>query len=398
MVATAEPQSPSTTEGSAGRTIGRRVMLGLGTLFLLLALLAGYAQAVVISDSGFADHVTSALDHPEVRSALSVVIVDRLLQRAPPKLRVAEPILQEAVATVIGSELFRSLFRAGLTRTHHALLSERNNKIVLNFSREAAVVLAVLQVRAPKLASNQRLQTASKRLQRVSQSNALLPLIQALHRIRILGILAPLLALVCFALAIALGVDRRRTLRNVGILIAILAFVVWVFLAAGQWLGPYFVSGQLSQALPGIWDALLGDLRRWSLLLILAGLAIVAVAGASSQPPDLEALWLRSRYWLTSPDSRRSRVLILGVAAVVLGALLVFEPTALFRLVLVVAGAVVVYWGVYAALSLLVPDTNRPSGSSDAVSERTVGAGRWGAVAVIVVALAVLWVRNVLVT
>src|SRR4051812_8170928 len=178
-----EQQSVPTRHGRV-RTISRRVVLAVGMLLVLVSLLAGYAQAVVISSSGFADHATAALDDPGVQTTLSGVIVSRMLQGAPPRLALAEPLLQNAVGTVISSTAFTKVFRAGLTRTHQALLSERSSTVVLNLSRQASLVLGVLAARDPDLARNARIQSASARLRKISQGNALLPLIHALNRVR----------------------------------------------------------------------------------------------------------------------------------------------------------------------------------------------------------------------
>src|SRR5437588_467005 len=93
--------------------------------------------------------------------------------------------------------------------------------IVLILSKQASLILGVLALRDPNLANNKRLQSAQRRLAHISQSNALLPLIDALHRVRVLEILAPIGAALCFALSILLAVNRRRGLRNVGLSIAI---------------------------------------------------------------------------------------------------------------------------------------------------------------------------------
>src|SRR5437660_1037563 len=111
------------------RTGTRRVAMGAAIAFLLVGLLAGYAQAVVISSTGFANHASAALANQDVQNALSEAITTRLVQRAP-KLQVVEPVLQQVVGAVVGSTRFQQLFNASIQRTHRALLSEHNNQVV----------------------------------------------------------------------------------------------------------------------------------------------------------------------------------------------------------------------------------------------------------------------------
>jgi hypothetical protein len=373
------------------RTISRRVLLGAGIVFLLISLIAGYAQAVIISSPGFADHGAATLDHPEVRSALSTLIVSRLLANAPPRLQNAEPFLQQATGTVLASDRFQNLFRRTLQRTHQAILSENNNQIVLDLSGSAATVLGVLSRLDPQLAS--RLQPAQARLKRVSQSNALLPIIRSLHKVRIIELLAPIAALLCFLLAIALAIDRRLELRNVGIAIAAPAALLWLLLVLVEFAGSWFISGLFGQAFPGLVDALLSDLRRWSLVLAIAGIALVAIADASGRPMDLPALATRFRSWISTEKS--GRFALLGLAGAALGLLLVFEPLSVFRLALLVVGAAAVYWGLYALLQLMTPLATRVSAHSGTIRQGAIGAGRWSAVGLVAIAVALLWIRNI---
>jgi hypothetical protein len=375
----------------AVRTISRRVLLGLGIVFLLISLLAGYAQAVVVSDSGFANTAAATLDHQDVRTSLSKLIVTKLIANAPPRLQSAEPFLDQAVGTVIGSEAFQNLFRRALQRTHTAILSEHNNQIVLNLSANAAVVLAVLSRLDPQLAT--KLQPAIARLKNISQSNALLPIIRWLHTAHVITLLAPLASLLCFLLAIALATNRRRELRNVGIAIAVPAALVWLLLVLVEFVGPWFVSGLFGDAFPGLVDAFLGNLRRWALVLAIAGIILGAIASVSARPLDLPALGARLRGWVTTES--HGRFAVLGIGGAVVGLLLVFEPLAVFRLALLVAGAVAVYLGVYELIRLMTPLAARFSTSSGTLREGAVGAARWSAVGLVTVVVALFWLRNI---
>lgn len=376
------------------RTIVRRFLMGGGALLLLVSLLAGYAQVTIISDSGFANRATATLDYQGVRSALSQLIVSRLLTQSSARAQTAQPLVEQATGTVLGSTAFRNLFHGVLLHTHRAVLSERNNEIALNLSRAGAVVTAVLARADPKLAST--LGPASARLRQVSQSNALLPVIRALNKVRVIEILAPVASVLCFLLAIALAGDRRRELRNVGIAIAVPCAAVWVLLVLGEWISPWFAGGLLSDALPGIVEALLGDLRRWCLILAVAGISLVAIANASGRPLDLPALGDRVRSWFTAPDGGSARFAVLGTSVAVLGVLIVLEPLAAFRFLLLVVGGMAVYWGVYEVLRLVAaPSTARASPQPTMPRDGAVGASRWSAVAVVAFVVALLWVRNI---
>jgi hypothetical protein len=373
------------------RTITRRVLLGLGIVFLLIGLLAGYAQVVVISSTGFANTAVSTLDHQDVRSSLSTLIVNKLMANAPPRLQRAQPFLEQAVGTVIGSEEFKNLLRATAQRTHKLILSEHSNQVVINLSQQAAVVLGVLSRVNPQLAA--KLKPAQQRLSNVGQNNPLVPVIRALDKVRIIEILAPIASVLCFLLAILLAIDRRHELHNVGIAIAVPAAIVWLLLVLLEVVGPSFVGGLLGQAFPGLVESLLGNLRRWSLVLATSGVILVAIAHSSGRPLELRALGERVRGWFTNEST--GKFAILGIGGVAIGLLLIFEPLAVFRLALLVVGALAVYWAVFYLLQLMVPLQARVSTNAGTISEGAVGAGRWSAVAVVAVAVTLLWVKNI---
>ncbi len=123
---------------------------------------------------------------------------------------------------------------------------------------------------------------------------------------------------------------------------------------------------EVRNAVSGLFDAFIGDLVTWALLVALLGIAIAAAA-AALDPEDVEAPAQRLRRLAQRPKATWARALR-GVAALVAGVLAVLEPTLAVQIVAVVGGAFLVFFGMSELLLLLA----RP-GQTRAQAEETRG-------------------------
>jgi hypothetical protein len=112
-------------------------------------------------------------------------------------------------------------------------------------------------------------------------------------------------------------------------------------------------DGDDRDALAGIWDAYLADLRAagW----VLAGMgAVVAAAAASLLPPvGIEPALRRIARWATLEPARPALRALRAVALIAAGALIIARPTAFVSLVATIGGVLLVYTGVAALLRLV---------------------------------------------
>ena len=185
------------------RRVAAPIFIVLGAVLLFVSLLTVYANALVVSDAGFADHAVTAIQDPGVQSALSGVITNKIVAQLPLAYRLAQPLIEKAVTAVLASDQFHKVFREVLFRAHHAALSERNNKAVLNLAKEGTVITFYLTTLDPSLGP------ASARHQELVghwRDHRTFAGIRALIRIKQIAIIAPILALLSFILALAVSI------------------------------------------------------------------------------------------------------------------------------------------------------------------------------------------------
>ena len=359
------------------RRVATPIFTTLGVVLLAISLLAGYATAVIVSDSGFANHTVSALQSPGVQSALSGVITSKVMAQLPPQYQIAQPVVERATSAVLASTEFQNAFRHVVFHAHHAALSEHNNRVVINLARQGAVVATYLSTLDPSLGA--KLNPAIKSLAKIGGTNGLLPVIRALKAVRNVAIVAPIVALVFLVLALTVSMNRRRTMRAIGISVAAVGGVFWLLLSLGGWLIPMFLNDPIHEAMPGLWAAFTADLKRDSLILTVMGLILVAISSASLPLPSSAPTVAGLRLWFERSWANTWSRVAIAVFAVLLGILLILNPLALFRGVVFALGAAIIYVATSAVLELGRHDEVQVAGTGAAGAHRVeaLDAARW---------------------
>ena len=365
----------------------RGILVGLGVLLLAVSLFCAYANQAFISNNGFADHATAALQNTQVQNALAQVMADKIVAQLPPVARLSSPIVQRAAQAVVSSEQFSKVFRAVVLRTHKAALSEHNNQILLNMSREAAVIVGYLSTLDPKLAP--KLAPIQKHLAKIGGSNALLPVIRVLKKVQSLSIWAMILAIIAFVLALVLSPMRSRTLRNIGLWLTILGGLMWLAVKVVGWVPTLFLSGMVAQVYPGVWSAFATDLAREGAVLAVFGLVLIAAASKTVSIPvssrDWSGLWQSRAEWVQSTKVR----IAAAVVALILGALILLEPRTVFSVIVFVIGAAIVYWAISTVMEVV---GGPPAGVERAPKSADImTAGRWTIAVLASIVVLVMW-------
>src|SRR5262245_66462764 len=99
------------------------VLLTLGVIALLAGGLALYARHAVLDTEAFAARATSTLQQDEVLDEIVARIADRTIAQAP-ELASRRPLLEDAVAEMVGSAAFVTEFHAGAWPLHHWLFDD----------------------------------------------------------------------------------------------------------------------------------------------------------------------------------------------------------------------------------------------------------------------------------
>ena len=253
-------------------------MTVLATVAMLVALLAHYADHVLLNSTGFSKRAVSLVQSPTVQS----LVVDTVTQRVSsavgndPSLR---PAIEQAVRGALSDPLIAADIRDTAGSLQSGLVSGNANVLILTLPDVASVIASRVQSISPQLAAEIRaIGTVQVLDVRIPPSAA-----TAVHDLATVGRDSSLLALLAVALgalALILTPDRRRTLMWLGGgacasgLLAAAAYLVGRAVIVGQFSAP-----DARTAARAAWSIYLGGLESSGLVLAAAG-AVIAGAAA----------------------------------------------------------------------------------------------------------------------
>ncbi len=302
-----------------------------------------------MDDREFSYRVASALDDEDFRAVLADRMVNELTRSVAPDVLAVRPLAVPALAALSDTPPFRRLFTRAIAQRHRALTNG-----------ESTFAFELPLGEGPVIES---LRSVSPRVANAVPADLTVPVLRLdprefeLEGARLLVDLAdwwwPLLIAAVLALIgcglLAGGV--RAAVVYVGAAIAGAGLLVVVGVAG---LGEFVVShaahaADLSDepergAVRALWSALFGDLLSAALIAALTGTIVAALAAQELSTRALAATWERTQSLVRSPSpaARWARAVVL----VALGATFVLEPTLGGRIVLVVAGGLLVLIGV----------------------------------------------------
>ncbi len=249
------PPSPEVAPpgvNSGRRKLGLGLLVALASLMLGISVLATWMDEVFLNSTTWADTSATALQQPQVRTALSNYLVDQLYtnvnvpealaQVLPPRVKglagpiavAGQPYLQRAIAAGLDRPRVVEVWREANLRAHRQLLK------ILNggsgpFSTANGVVAIDLRPLVSGISSTLSQRTGGRvtlpqnaGLIVLLRSNQLSAAQTGVKLLRVAALPLGLLALALYALAVYLSRDRRRTLRAIafGMLAAGLVLVV----------------------------------------------------------------------------------------------------------------------------------------------------------------------------
>jgi hypothetical protein len=322
--------------------VGGRVLVVVGGILAALGLVAGHLNRELLDGPTFADHVDAIRRNEAVATELGQSVSNQLV-RANPDLVAIRPLVESVAAQVAGGDLLSGPTRTAAEATHRALTESDADSIALRLADTAAVVTAVLAAVAPErvpVTSEVSVTLASIGDQVFAETT-----IAVARALDVLAWLLPVLALICFAAAIALSPNRWRTAATVGRSLMWAALAVGVVLVIGGYIVHRINDDTLGGALAkAAWDVMVRPMR-WSVALLAAfGLATM-LACDSSAPIALARHAVRVRDGLLRPRStpgaigRAALAVVLGIAAIA-------DPLGLIEPLIVVGGALLVLFAI----------------------------------------------------
>lgn len=326
--------------------------VALAILAALAVVLGGsclYVRAELLDSRAFAGRTVAALGREPVRRVVAREIVVQVIDKGSSDLIAARPLVTSLVETVVATPQFRSVIRLAAEQAHR-LLFDRGGNVAFSIADAGTVVLSALRTLAPDVASKIPKNVDAKLLDLRRQSFAVRTL-RAADKVRLLGLVLPLLALALLVLAVFIAPRRRLAVTRCAVALAVAGAALFcdLLLVRHSLLVNLFGSDELTngdvrEAAGALWESYLGDLSRWAFgLAVLA--AIVAASSASVLRPYTAGAGLtRMRARVTQPRSVRGRA-IRGALALALGVLLLADPLAALDVVAVIGGALLLYLG-----------------------------------------------------
>jgi hypothetical protein len=364
------------------------VLVVLGAVLLFAGTIALYAREEIIDREAFADRAVAALDDDGVRHLVSREIVVNLVDRGSTDLVAARPLLESVVNAVVQTQPFRQIFRRAALEANKVFFVRERNDTLVNLGDAATVVGFAVRSVSPKL-GREIPDDVDPELFTLDRDDFAGQTLSLADKLRLLGWVLPVLALVAFAFAVVLGPDRRVAVLRMGVgiaaagtLLAVALLILRSRVLAGTIGTDEVTNEEVRDAVRGLLDAYLADLISWGLLLALLGV-VTAAAAAALDPGDVEAPARRlARRVLDRPQTVAGRALR-GAAALALGVGIVLAPTLALQVTAIAGGVYLVFFGVTELLALL---GRSERAKADAEAGRRRALAMAGAVGVVTVA------------
>jgi hypothetical protein len=350
-----------TGDGSTSRTtraVISVVLIVLAAVLLFAGTIAFYVRSEIVAKESFADRSVAALNDDGLRKVVSRELVVHLIDRGSTDLVAARPLIESVVDVVIQSSAFRKIFRQAAVEANRVFFVRDKENALFDISDSAQVVRFALRSVSPNVAKQvpKDLDATLLTLKRREFAGKTLAFADA---IRVLGLVLPALALVAFVAAVAIAPARRIAVLRVGMAVgvtgAVLAIALLILRArtlAGVHGEDELTDDEVQDAVAGLLDAFLADLVTAAFLLALGGL-VVAAAAAALDPEDVERPTERMRARLTRRPRTTWGLVLRGVGALVVGLVIVLNPTLSLQIFAIVLGAWFVFFGASELLALL---------------------------------------------
>ena len=318
-------------------------LIAVGGILLFAGLIAFWGRVAIYDPDGFSSRAIEVLENDAVRTVVTEKVVDEIVARGSDRLVTVRPVLELAVGEVVESRPFRAIYGNGV-RQAHASLFDPDQAIVLELLDLMIIVDGAVRAIDPQLA--ERLPDVRATLIQLRKRDFAAQAISTGTRVRFLGWLLPLLALLAFGAGVWLASDRDRAVSGVGLSAAAAGAAVVATVGIGR---AILMSSDLEplaeRALLGVWRPFAGDLAIWGLGTAVFGIALAAAAASAFRPVDIRADADRVRRALTwAPETRLGR--LIRASGILLAAVAMIRwPSILTAGLVVAAGLYALYLG-----------------------------------------------------
>jgi hypothetical protein len=344
--------SRSDSDGDRRRWIAARTLVVIGSLVVMLALVAAYARQSVVNSDQFANRATDALRDDSVRSLIAEKITDEVVLKNKPDLVAARPLIESIASGVVGGRAFTGLFRKAVRDVHAALFQQDRDTVTLTIADVGTVLVAALQAVRPDLAkqiaSSSRVEVLHDDIGSFSASMPHLA-----DQIKLLALLLVLLAVALVGAALWISPDTRTTVVELGLGLAVAGGVIVVAYGILRSVAVNHVHGPDQQAAAkAVWDAFVGDLRTAAWILAGAGAVMTAAASSLVKPLPFGQPVRVAGTWIAREPEATAWRLVRGLAFVAAGVIVLVDRDDVLTVLLSAVGIYLVYEGVSMLLRL----------------------------------------------
>jgi hypothetical protein len=308
------------------RRIVGTILLIVGCVLVPLSLSAVWVRNTLLDTDNYVSTVSPLASDPAVEQAVANRVTDALFTNADAEQRIskalparasflAEPLangvrtaIERVTLRLAQSDRFETLWERVNRRAHGALVkvltgggsrvTTENGAVAVNVEQIVENVKKRLDDRGITIFDDVKVPPDKQQLV-IMQSEDLEKVQGAVDLLQTLAWVIPFVALACFAAAIALSRNRRRTVQRGAIGVAIAVAVMLVLLKAGRNL--YLDAVTTKKSTPGaagaIWDQLTSFLRTAGLTAMVLALVIAFAAwvvGPSSAAVKVRGWWHRA--------------------------------------------------------------------------------------------------------
>jgi hypothetical protein len=251
----------------------------LGGIALLGGALAAYTRFGLLDGDDFADRAVESLDGEGVRRAIERELVGALPAQATPRQR---RIIESVTDDVIRSAAFRELFREATVEVHGVFFAGEE-RAVLRLDAVIPLVEDALPREAPALTRFARRQLNGELLT-VRRGTLEGDALARTEDARVLSVVLPLIAVALFLAASAAARPRHRALLWIGVTMTVVGALIAASVPVARTIVVDQVEAtsvlsaeQVRTAAGEVYDAFVGDLLGWGLVLALVGVLLAGM-------------------------------------------------------------------------------------------------------------------------
>ncbi len=323
-----------------------KVLLTLGAIGLFMTGILGWLNAAVVNGENFAGLVNEIRQDEAVKTEIGQAVAVAALD-AQPDLIAVEPAIAAGAAAVAGSPLLDGVFTPAIRSFHDAMTQKGSDSAVLKLADLGATATTALEKFVPQAAdivpANLNLTLAEVGGQE-GIAGQIIPVIQAVST---LAWVVPLISLVLVALGIWLAPKRRLAIVRFGwMLLVVAGFLGLVVLGlniAGLFMDDSTLQGAVISAALAVFSQPLS--LRFIAIGVVGGL-LVASAGALLPQVDVGDHARTAVGFATRRPKATGWAVVRALVVIAVGLLIVLFPTISSQVVAVVAGLVVLFYGV----------------------------------------------------